>query len=475
VRWNFAPVVAVVQDIRWGRTYEGYSENTELVARLGAAYIQGLQAGGGIGLSDPTAALASPKHYLGDGGTTFGSSITGDYLLDQGDLQVDEAALRRLYLPPYQAAVDAGALNIMVSFSSWNQVKMHAQEYLLTEVLKGELGFQGFLVSDWQAIDQITGDYYSDVVTSINAGLDMIMVPYDYNRFILNLAKAVNSGDVSMERIDDAVRRILRAKFALGLFENPFPDSGLLDQVGSDEHRQLARQAVRESVVLLVNENQALPLGKEAGLVFVAGQGADDIGLQSGGWTIEWQGRAGPITPGTTILDGIQQAVSAQTRVEYEEFGKFERFLDEQSLPLVADIGIAVVAEKPYAEGVGDRVTLDLPVSDLVMIDRLRAQSKLVVLVVLSGRPVVMTEALPKVEAVLAAWLPGTEGNGVADVLFGDYDPTGRLTYTWPRWSSQLPFDFANLPASGCDAPLFSFGYGLGFGDESPEILDCPR
>jgi beta-glucosidase len=350
---------------------------------------------------------------------------------------------------------------------------MHAQRYLLTDVLKGELGFQGFLVSDWQAIDQVSSDYYTAVVTSINAGLDMIMVPYDYNKFMINLERAVKRGDISQERIDDAVTRILRAKFALGLFENPFPDPALREQVGMAEHRALARQAIRESVVLLVNRDQALPLKKDVNLVFVAGQGADDIGLQCGGWTIEWQGRSGPITPGTTILDGIRQAVSKQTRVEYEEFGKFENFLDAQGQPLVADLGIVVVSEEPYAEGIGDRTSLDLPVSDLVMIDRLRVQSKRVVLVILSGRPIVITEALPKVDAVVAAWLPGTEGNGVTDVLFGDYNPTGRLSYTWPRWSSQLPFDFKNLPTSSCESPLFSFGYGLSFEDESPEIPDC--
>lgn len=473
VRWNFAPVVAVVQDIRWGRTYEGFSESTDLVTKLGAAYVKGLQDGGVKGLAGPQAVLATPKHYIGDGGTAFGSSTTEEYLLDQGDLQVDEAALREKFLPPYEAAVKAGALSIMVSFSSWNGLKMHAQQYLLTDVLKGELGFQGFLVSDWQAIDQVSSDYYTAVVTSINAGLDMIMVPYDYNKFMINLERAVKRGDVSQERIDDAVTRILRAKFALGLFENPFPDPVLQEQVGTAEHRALARQAVRESVVLLINQDQALPLKKDAGLIFVAGQGADDIGLQCGGWTIEWQGRSGPITPGTTILDGIRQAVNKQTRVEYEEFGKFEKFLDAQGQPLVADTGIVVVSEVPYAEGVGDRTSLDLPVSDQVTIDRVLAQSKRVVLVVLSGRPIVITEALLKVDAVIAAWLPGTEGNGVTDVLFGDYNPTGRLPYTWPRWSSQLPFDFKNLPTSGCESPLFPFGYGLSFEDESPQIPDC--
>jgi beta-glucosidase len=313
--WNFAPVVAVPQDIRWGRTYEGYRENTGQVAALGAAYIRGLQ-----GATPPVAATA--KHFIGDGGTAFGTSTTVNnnqpYLLDQGDMQLDEDAARALFLPPYRAAVDAGALSLMVSFSSWNGTKMHAQEHLLIDVLRGELGFQGLLVSDWQAIDQIPGDYYADVVTSINAGLDMIMVPYDYRTFISTLTEAVEKGDVPMSRIDQAVTRILTLKFQLGLFERPFSDPAALDQVGTEAHRALAREAVRKSLVLLKNAGQALPVAKDTPVIFVAGQAADDVGLQSGGWTIQWQGVPGSITPGTTILDGIRAAVDPATQVEFD-------------------------------------------------------------------------------------------------------------------------------------------------------------
>ncbi|HEY4721876.1 MAG TPA: glycoside hydrolase family 3 protein, partial [Anaerolineae bacterium] len=282
VKWNFAPVVAVPQDIRWGRTYEGYSENTDLVSRLGTAYLQGLQD---KNLADPLSVLGTLKHYIGDGGTAWGTSTTENYKLDQGVTQVDEATLRALFLPPYAAGIKAGAKNVMISYSSWGGMKMHAQKYLLTDVLKGELGFDGFVVSDWGGADQISNDYYTSVVTAINAGIDMNMVPYDYNRFITTLTKAVEKGDVPMSRIDDAVRRILRVKFELGLFEHPNANVDQLPQVGSKGHRAVAREAVAKSLVLLKNEKSALPLSKSDPLIYVAGVGANDIGMQSGGWT----------------------------------------------------------------------------------------------------------------------------------------------------------------------------------------------
>ena len=474
IPWNFAPVVAVVQDIRWGRTYEAYGENTELVSKLSAAYVKGLQTLPAAAAPGQTVyVLATPKHFIGDGGTTWGSpSITG-YKLDTGDLRVDEAALRTVFLPPYQAAVDAGAMSIMVSFSSWNGVRMHAQKYLLTDVLKGELGFKGFLVSDWQAIDQIPGDYSSDVVTSINAGLDMIMVPYDYIKFIDTLTKAVNNGDIPIERIDDAVRRILTVKFALGLFDHPSADPALLAAVGSEEHRALAREAVHQSLVLLKNDQQTLPLAKDTPLIFVAGQGADDIGMQCGGWTIEWQGKLGAIEPGTTILDGLKTLVSIDTRIEYNQFAQFDQVVDASGNPSIAEVGLVVVGEDPYAEGVGDAADLTLSGPDQTLINNMRQRSKKVVVIVLSGRPMVLTSSLPQIDALIAAWLPGTEGQGVADMLFGDFTFTGKLSYTWPRWNNQLPFNFSKLPTEGCDAPLFPYGYGLRTNDPSPIIPEC--
>jgi beta-glucosidase len=474
IHWNFGPVVAVPQDIRWGRTYEGYSENTDLVSTLGAAYVRGLQGGD---LSQPTTILATPKHYVGDGGTIWGSSITfifKQFMLDQGVTDVDEATLRTVHLPPYAAAIDAGAMSIMVSFSSWNNTKMHANKYLLTDVLKDELGFKGFLVSDWGGIDQIPGDYYSDVVTSINAGLDMIMVPYDYDEFIDNLTQAVENGDVSMERIDDAVRRILTVKFQLGLFERPFADPAQLSIVGSAEHRALAREAVRKSLVLLKNENDTLPIAKDTPLIFVAGH-ANDIGVQCGGWTIEWQGSPGNITEGTTIFEAIENVASDKAAVEFSRYGQFERIIDKNGNPAVADVGIVVVGELPYAEGVGDTADLSLADQDIALIERMRERSQKLIVILISGRPMIITEQLPLTDAFVAAWLPGTEADGIADVLFGDYPFTGKLPYTWPRSMEQTPFDFDNLPTTGCDAPLFPFGYTLA--PDSPGSIDwvgCP-
>ena len=458
IYWNFGPVVAVPQDIRWGRTYEGYSENTELVSSLAVAYLRGMQyVDGAQDLSAPGTVLGTPKHFVGDGGTAWGSSameVMGHpYMLDQGVTDVDEATLRAIHLPPYAAAVDAGAMSIMVSFSSWGGMKMHAQRYLLSDVLKGELGFKGFLVSDWQAIDQIPGDYYSDIVTAINAGLDMIMVPYDYHAFIDGLAQAVENGDVTMERIDDAVRRILTVKFQLGLFERPFADRSLLPLVGSDEHREVAREAVRKSLVLMKNEGRVLPLAKDTPLILVAGRAANDIGMQCGGWTIEWQGRAGQITPGTTILEGIRDAVSDGTTVLYHARGEFDQ---ERG-----DVGIVVVGELPYAEGVGDAKDLSLSKEDIAAIESVRERSERLVVVLVSGRPVIVGDQLDEWDAFVAAWLPGSEGQGVSDVLFGDYPFTGKLPYTWPRSMDQLPFDFEHLETSGEGAPLFPLGYGL--------------
>lgn len=461
IRWNFAPVVAPVQDIRWGRTYEGYSEDTSIVTALSTAYLKGMQdTGSGFGLSDPLAVIGTPKHYIGDGATTWGSSTSGNYQIDQGDMRFDEATVRKYLLPPYQAAVQAGARSIMVSFSSWNGVKIHAQSYLLTDVLKGELGFTGFVVSDWGAIDQIPGDGYSDVVTSINAGIDMVMIPYDYKTFLRTLKQAVEQGDIPQERLDDAVRRILRVKFEMGLFEHPFADPAHLAFVGSEAHRALARQAVAKSLVLLKNENQALPINKDTPLILVAGVGADNIGMQCGGWTIDWQGKLGKITPGTTILEGIQQAVGAATKVEFDRVGVFKVLMNADGSPLRAAVGIAVVGETPYAEGQGDRGDLRLTAKDMQLISKLRERVDKLILVVLSGRPLVLGQALEQADAVVAAWLPGTEGTGVADGLFGVTPFTGKLPYAWPESNEQLPLGPA-YPDSSEKNPLFPLGYGF--------------
>ncbi len=449
VHWNFAPVVAAPQDIRWGRTYEGYGEATALVSELGAAFVRSTQDAG---------ILATPKHFIGDGATAFGSSTTGDYLLDQGDARIDEETLRRLFLPPYAAAIAAGARSVMASFSSWNGDKVHGSRYLLTDVLKGELGFDGFVVSDWQAIDQLPGDFYSDVVTAINAGIDMVMVPYDYRTFITTLTQAVEQGDVAQARIDDAVSRILRVKFEQGLFEQPLAAAADTAVVGSPAHRNLARTAVQQSLVLLKNDG-VLPLSEDADLILVAGEAANDIGRQAGGWTIEWQGGNSDITAGTTIVDGIREIVAPAMRVEFNRFGRFDQVVDAAGAPLPAAACIGVVGELPYAEGLGDRRSLNLADNEREMLVRLRARCDKLVVVIVSGRPLVITEDLPQWDALVAAWLPGSEGAGVADLLFGAAPFTGKLSYTWPASNDQLPINVNRDLQRG--APLFPLGFGL--------------
>jgi beta-glucosidase len=456
VFWNFAPTVAVPQDIRWGRTYEGYSENTELVSSLSTAYILGLQNTDNNGFGSRGTVLATPKHFIGDGGTAWGSAMSR--LVDQGDVQTDEEFVRKMFLPPYQNAIVNGARCIMISYSSWKGIKMHENKYLLTNVLKGEIEFQGFLVSDYQAIDQLPGDYYSDVVTSINAGLDMIMISQYYSKFIETLNEAVKRGDVPITRIDDAVRRILKVKFELGLFERPFAERDLLPLVGSPEHRVVAREAVRKSLVLLKNNNSVLPVSKKISSVIVAGSAADDIGIQCGGWTIEWQGKPGPITTGTTILQGIRNTLEAGTVVDFEVRGEFRAKKDHDGNKIKADLGIVVVGEVPYAEGSGDQWDLSITKKDIEIVKRVRAQCKNLVLILVSGRPLIITKILDQCDAIVAAWLPGTEAQGIADVLFGDYPFTGKLPYTWPDSMEQLPFHFDILDEH---SGLFPFGFGL--------------
>lgn len=455
VHWDFAPAVSVPQDIRWGRSYEGFSENTEIVTKLGTAYVQGLQD------SKPRI-MASVKHYLADGGAEWGTSHppqwitgnwqapTGDGKIDQGDARVDEATLRRIHLPPYQAAIEAGTVNIMVSFSSWQGTKMHAHRYLLTDVLKGELGFNGFLVSDWMAVYQIDRDYAVSVATAINAGLDMVMVPYDYKTFIETLTQAVQSGSVPMSRIDDAVRRILRAKFWVGVFDNPFGDDSLLAEVGSAEHRALAREAVRKSAVLLKNEDQLLPLSRNE-TIMVAGRGAENIGLQCGGWTIIWQGDNGAITPGTSVLGGIRKALESGAELVYSADGNFA---GEELVP----VGIVVVGETPYAEGIGDNEKVTLLDVDKEVIARMRRRCAKLVVILLSGRPLIITDQLAQADAFIAAWWLGTEADGIADLIFGDAPFTGKLSFSWPRSIDQVPLKALQESA---EPPLFPLGFGL--------------
>ena len=451
IYWNYAPAVSVPQDIRWGRTYEGYSENTDLVVALAPAYLRGLQ-GDDIGAPDTVA--GTPKHYVGDGGTAFGSSTTDDYLIDQGDTQVDGTTLRAVHLAPYPAVIDAGARSIMISFSSWNGIKMHGNQNLITDILKGELGFDGFIVSDWAGIDQVDPDYYTAVVTAINAGIDMNMVPYDYDRFINTMLEAVENGDIHMERVDNAVSQILTVKMEMGLFERPYSNPDFLARVGSDEHRAVAREAVAQSLVLLKNKGPApLPLSADLSTIYIAGSAADDIGIQSGGWTIEWQGSEGAITEGTTILEAIQATVSPATKVIYHPRAQFGDLSDDETI-----VCLAAVGEKPYAEGPGDAAEPALPALDQRTLESMRESCDQLTVVLITGRPVMITDQIDSWDALVAAWLPGTEGQGVADALFGVRPFRGKLPYTWPRSADQLPFDFETLDPG---APLFPYGYGL--------------
>jgi beta-glucosidase len=441
VRWTFAPCVAVAQDERWGRTYESYSQMPKLVAKLGAAAIRGFQ--GRHLSSQPDSVLACAKHYLADGGTLGGH--------DQGNTICDEQTLRRLFLPPYRSAVKAGVGSIMVSFSSWNGRKMHGNQYLLTGVLKGELGFKGFLISDWAAIDQLSPDYRTGIETSINAGLDMAMIPFgpghtnNFVEFIRDLKELVDTGKVPEARIDDAVSRILRVKFQMGLFEHPCSGAALTAQVGSAEHREVARRCVQQSLVLLKNSQHAPPLSKKMQHIVVVGKAADDLAVQCGGWTISWQG-SGRLTKGTTILQAIRQAGSPQTEVTFSADGSGIKN---------ADAVVVVVGEPPYAEGKGDRTNLDLALEDKTLVETAKASGAPVTTVLLSGRPLILGSAFDASDVFIAAWLPGTEGEGVADVLFGEVKPTGRLPREWPRNNDQAAANA--MPRK----PLFPPGFGL--------------
>ena len=443
IDWDFSPCLCVARNDRWGRTYESFGEKPELPTQM-ATYITGLQGGA---LSAPGSVLATAKHYIGDGGTTNGT--------DQGDTQITEAELRAVHLPPFVEAVRRGVGAVMISYSSWNGVKDHGNQYLITTLLKGELGFSGFVVSDWNGIDQIdgqTGFTGSEVRQAINAGIDMVMVPFAWQQFISTLRAEVQAGRVPMSRIDDANRRILTKKFELGLFERPLTDRSYTPTVGSAAHRTLARQAVRESQVLLKNAGNILPLAKTNNKIFVAGKSADNIGYQSGGWTISWQGGSGAVTPGTTILQGIRNAAGSGTTVTYNASGS--------GIDSSYRVAVAVVGETPYAEGAGDRPAgMGLDSTDLNTISTLRSAGVPVVVVLVSGRPLDIAAQLPNWNALLAAWLPGTEGAGVADVLFGDYAPTGTLPMTWMQSASQQPInDGDGKPA------LFPYGFGLRYG-----------
>ncbi|WP_436528496.1 glycoside hydrolase family 3 protein [Actinoplanes sp. HUAS TT8] len=477
VPWDFAPCVCVTRDERWGRSYESFGEDPKLVTQMTTA-VTGLQGRRTSQLDDPDRVLATIKHYAGDGNTTYGTGDSG-YTIDRGITTTSRADFAATILPPYAAGIRAGAGSVMPSFSSvdftddgiGNPIKMHANRELLTGTLKGKLGFDGFVITDWEGIHQIpdptaTADTAKptavQVRTAVNAGIDMFMEPNTAQRFETLLKTEVTAGRVSQSRINDAVARILTSKFELGLFDKPFASTDRVDVVGSTEHRALARKAVAESQVLLKNDGNLLPLRSDA-KVYVAGRNADNIGNQAGGWTLDWQGRSGDTIPGTTILDGIRQVVPT-AKVTYSA---------DASAPIGKDdVGIVVVGETPYAEGYGDvggpawpwgtdaqkeTKSLTLQSSDKAAIDRVcGAVTKCVVLVV-SGRPQIITDRLGKIDALVASWLPGSEGAGVADVLFGKRAFTGRLPVTWPASADQVPINVGDANYR----PLYPYGWGL--------------
>ncbi len=462
IDWTFAPALSVVRDDRWGRSYEGFSEDPEIVASYAGAVVEGIQ--GIIGSKEfmkPGHTVATAKHFLADGGTDGGR--------DQGDAKISEDDLVRLHNAGYPPAIDAGVLTIMTSFSSWQGIKHHGNKQLMTDVLKGRMGFNGFIVGDWNAHDQVPGCTKYNCPTSLIAGLDMYMASDSWEQLYMNTLAQVKDGTIPMARLDDAVRRILRVKFHAGLFDKPAPkdrkDVPAIATLGSPENRAVGREAVAKSLVLLKNQGGILPLSPKA-KVLVAGDGADNIGKQAGGWTISWQGtgnRNDEFPGATSILDGIKEAVGAAGgAVTYDKAGTYK---DKP------DVAIVVFGEEPYAEFQGDVETLEFQPgekADLALLKKLKAQGIPTVAVFLSGRPMWVNPEINASDAFVAAWLPGSEGNGVADVLFRDkdgkvkHDFTGKLSFSWPKTAVQTPL---NRGDANYD-PQFAYGYGLTYKDK---------
>ncbi|CAA9311541.1 MAG: GH3 [uncultured Lysobacter sp.] len=457
--WTFAPTVTVPRDDRWGRTYEGYSEDPALVARYATEVVEGLQ--GEVGSKqflDESHVVASAKHFIGDGGTHEGK--------DKGDTRVSEAELRDVHGAGHIAALKAGTQTVMASFSGWNGQKMHGNQSLLTDVLKKRMGFDGFVVGDWNGHGEVTGCTNESCAAAVNAGIDMLMAPDSWKGIYTNTVAQVRSGEIPMQRLDDAVARILRVKLRLGLFDAGAPSKralgGRFDRLGSTEHRALARAAVRQSLVLLKNNGRLLPLSP-ARNVLVAGDGADNIGKQAGGWTLSWQGtgtKREDFPNAESIWSGIQAATrAAGGNAELSVTGEFKQR---------PDVAIVVFGEEPYEEFLGDIPNLAYQPGkerDLALLRRLKKDGIPVVGVFLSGRPLWMNREINASDAFVAAWLPGSEGGGVADVLFKaadgkvGYDFTGRLPFSWPKSATSTPLNAGQAKYE----PQFALGYGLSY------------
>ncbi|TWH99975.1 beta-glucosidase [Luteimonas cucumeris] len=462
MEWTFAPTVTVPQDDRWGRSYEGYSENPEVVASFAGLMVEGLQGKAGTPeFLDDRHVMASVKHFLGDGGTRDGK--------DQGDTQVSEEVLRDVHAAGYVPAIAAGAQTVMASYNSINGEKMHGHRVLLTDVLKGRMNFGGFIVGDWNGHGQVRGCSNTDCPATFIAGLDMAMAPDSWRGLYESTVAHVKSGKIPMERLDDAARRILRTKFRMGLFDKPRPSEralgGKFELLGAPDHRAVARQAVRESLVLLKNQGGVLPLDPKVKLL-VAGAGADNVGQQAGGWTLTWQGDGttrADFPNADSIWDGLKaQVEAADGRAEFAVDGKYA------SKP---DVAIVVFGEEPYAEFQGDLANLMYKSGksgDLELIKRLKADGIPVVTVFLSGRPLWVNREINASDAFVAAWLPGSEGAGIADVLLRNaagevqHDFKGKLSFSWPRRADQ----YANNVGQKNYDPLFAFGHGLRYADK---------
>ena len=463
IDWVFAPTVAVVRDDRWGRTYEGYSEDPEIVRSYAASIVKGLQGHADKDFLSDNRVISTVKHFLGDGGTEGGD--------DQGNNIASEQELFDIHAQGYVGGLSAGAQSVMASFNSWHGKKLHGSKYLLTDVLKDKMGFDGFVVGDWNGHGQVKGCTNDNCPQAINAGLDIYMVPTDaWKPLYENTIAQAKSGVIPMSRIDDAVARILRVKLRAGLFEKPSPAqrqfSGKTELIGQLSHRDVARQAVRESLVLLKNKNKTLPINPTSSIL-VAGDGADNIGKQSGGWTITWQGTNNTnedFPGGTSIYDGIaEQVKAAGGNVQLSVDGSFNE---------KPDVAIVVFGEEPYAEGHGDREHLDYQrgnKTDLALLKKLKSQGIPVVSVFISGRPLWMNAELNASDAFVAAWLPGSEGNGVAEVLLSNADGSiqhdfkGKLSFSWPKSAEQAT---VNRNDESYD-PLLPYGFGLTYQDKN--------
>jgi len=446
--WTFSPVLAAARDERWGRTYESFGESPELAESLGPALIRGLQ-GAHLG-ARPDGVLACAKHFLGDGATERGR--------DQGNSLLSMEQIERDLLPAYRKAIAAGVGSIMVSFSSNESVKLHCHGPLLNDVLKGQLGFAGFLVTDWRGIEQLPGSADEQLVSAIDAGIDMVMAPSEYAGFFARM-RALVPARIPVERIDDAALRILSVKCALGKLDGSRSSrepSGALalpggvDTVGSAEHRAVAREAVRRSLVLLDNHASVLPLKKSLRRIHLSGTHADDIGNQCGGWTIDWQGHKGDITPGTTLRQAFAGALGRGTELSFSLDG---------SGAAGADVAIAAIGERPYAEGHGDDAKLQIDPAGLQLVARLKASGVPVVVVLMTGRPLLLGDLPAQADALVEAWLPGTEAQGISDVLLGEYDFTGKLPHSWPRSLEQVPINVGDARYD----PLYPYGFGLSY------------